>query len=159
MEVNDRHGAAAPDRDGRPPVRRSGGRHWQPIVILEERLSFETLVGLYRHADLMLVSSVYDGMNLVAKEYVASQVQEAGVLLVSEMAGAAEQLTDAVLINPYDLEGLADAVREALEMPAEERQRRMRSLRATVAAFDIHQWVEACLHDAGFPIGAPEAVS
>lgn len=119
---------------------------WQPIEYLEGRIGLPTLVAYYRAAELALVSSVYDGMNLVAKEYVACQVEETGVLLVSQMAGAADELTDALIINPYDLEGVADAIRHALEMPVEERQRRMR---AHLAAHDVHAWVEGCLADAG----------
>ena len=96
-----------------------------------------------------MVSSVYDGMNLVAKEYAASQVDEQGVLLVSQMAGAADELTDALIINPYDPEGLADALKQALEMPEEERQRRMSAMRRHLQMYDIHAWVDRCLHDAG----------
>ena len=93
-------------------------------------MGLDTLVAYYRMADLALVSSVYDGMNLVAKEYVACQVNEHGVLLVSQMAGAAEELTQALVINPYDHEGVADAIREALEMPPDTRRDRMRGMRA-----------------------------
>jgi trehalose 6-phosphate synthase len=152
LEINDRHGWIA-QNGGRPTY------EWQPIVFLEERVDFDTLVAYYRYADLALVSSVNDGMNLVAKEYVAAQVDESGVLLVSHLTGAAEALTDAVIINPYDAEGLADAIRHALEMPQEERRRRMRALRASVEAFDIHEWVDACLSDAGLSVLNREPVS
>ena len=141
IELNDRHTRG---------LDRQVMREWQPVHLLEERVGFETLIAYYRHADFALVSSVNDGMNLVAKEYVASRVDDDGVLLVSEMAGAAEQLRDAILINPYDTEGLADAIRQALEMPLEERRRRMQALRASVQRQDIHHWVEGCLTDAGF---------
>jgi trehalose-6-phosphate synthase len=100
-------------------------------------------------ADLALVSSVYDGMNLVAKEYVACQVNEQGVLLVSQMAGAAEELTEALVINPYDHEGVADAIREALEMPPDTRRDRMRGMRAYLQSHDIRGWADDCLRDAG----------
>ncbi len=132
-EINDRYGQA----------------DWRPVVYLEGRIRFETLVAYYRMADLALVSSVNDGMNLVAKEYVASQVDEQGVLLVSQMAGAAEELTEALTINPYDVEGTADAVAQALEMPADERQRRMRTMRAYLQTHDIHAWVANCLREVG----------
>ena len=122
---------------------------WHPIEYLEGRIGFSTLVAYYRMADLALVSSVYDGMNLVAKEYASSQVDEQGVLLVSQMAGAADELTDALIINPYDPEGLADALKQALEMPEEERQRRMSAMRRHLQMYDIHAWVDRCLHDAG----------
>ena len=109
----------------------------------------DTLAAYYRMADLALVSSVYDGMNLVAKEYVASQVEEKGVLLVSHLAGAAEELTDALVINPYDPEGVADSIRQALEMPFGERRERMRRMRAYLEAHDIRAWADDCLRDAG----------
>lgn len=131
---------------------RYGTPNWRPLEYRETRIPFDTLVAYYRLADLALVSSVYDGMNLVAKEYVASQVDETGVLLVSQMAGAAEELTDALIINPYDPELLADTIHQALEMPAQERQRRMRAMRGYLEKHDIHAWVQACLHDAGVRI-------
>ena len=122
---------------------------WRPIEFREGRIGMNTLAAYYRMADLALVSSVYDGMNLVAKEYVASQVDEQGVLLVSHLAGAAEELTDALVINPYDLEGVADAIRQAIEMPVEERRHRMRRMRAYLETHDIRAWSDECLRDAG----------
>lgn len=122
---------------------------WRPIEFREGRIGLATLAAYYRMADLALVSSVYDGMNLVAKEYVACQVEEQGMLLVSQMAGAADELTDALVINPYDPEGVADAIREALEMPQEERRNRMRRMRAYLALHDIRAWADDCLRDAG----------
>jgi trehalose-6-phosphate synthase len=95
------------------------------------------------------VSSVNDGMNLVAKEYAASQVDESGVLLISQMAGAAEELTDALIINPYDAEGVADSIRQALDMPIDERRRRMHAMRQYLRIHDLYAWAEACLSDAG----------
>jgi trehalose 6-phosphate synthase len=122
---------------------------WQPIELREGRIGPDTLAAYYRMAELALVSSVYDGMNLVAKEYVACQVEEKGVLLVSQMAGAAEEMTDALVINPYDPEGVAEMMRRALEMPTEERSSRMRRMRAHLATHDIRAWADACLRDAG----------
>jgi trehalose 6-phosphate synthase len=130
---------------------RHGTESWRPIVYCEGRIPLDTLLAYYRMADLALVSSVYDGMNLVAKEYVASRVDETGVLLISQMTGSAEELTEALVINPYDLDGLADAIRQALEMPVEEQLRRMRVLRAHVQAHDVHAWVTQCLHDLDLP--------
>jgi len=133
-------------------ISRSGSRdasRWRPIEFREGRIGLDTLAAYYRMADLALVSSVYDGMNLVAKEYVSCQAEEKGVLLVSQMAGAAEELTDALVINPYDLEGVADAIRHALEMPLEERRSRMRRMRAYMATHDIKAWADECLRDAG----------
>jgi trehalose 6-phosphate synthase len=138
LDINDRH---RPEDDL--------FEKWQPILYLEDRIAFDLLVAYYRLADVAVVSSVNDGMNLVAKEYAAAQVDESGVLLISQMAGAAEELTDALIINPYDAEGLADSIRQALEMPADERRRRMRAMRAYLQAHDLHAWVEGCLSDVG----------
>jgi trehalose 6-phosphate synthase len=150
FEVNDRHSFARQKQE-------SGAvEGWRPIEYLEGKIDFDTLVAYYRLADLGLVSSVYDGMNLVAKEYIASQVDERGVLLVSQMAGSAEELTDALIINPYDPDGLADAIREALEMPEEERRRRMRAMRAYLTRHDLYAWADGCLQAAGLsPSGRP----
>ena len=133
-------------------ITRSGSRdaaRWRPIEFREGRIGLDTLAAYYRLADLALVSSVYDGMNLVAKEFVSCQADEKGVLLVSHLAGAAEELTDALVINPYDLEGVADSIRQALEMPPEERQNRMRRMRDYLATHDIKAWADECLRDAG----------
>ena len=120
---------------------------WRPIEFREGQIGRETLAAYYRMADLALVSSVYDGMNLVAKEYVACQVEEQGVLLVSHMAGAAEELSDALVINPYDHEGVAEAIRDALEMPPGERHTRMHRMRAYLAAHDLRAWADDCLRN------------
>lgn len=140
LEINERHRSV----DGEVPEK------WQPIVYREERISFELLVAYYRLADVALVSSVNDGMNLVAKEYVASQIDSSGVLLISQMAGAAEELTEALIINPYDAEGLGDKIREALQMPIEECRRRMGAMRQYLQTHDLYAWAEACLGHAGF---------
>ena len=139
LEINDRH---RPAEDGL-------SEKWQPIVYLEERIPLDLLVAYYRLADVAVVSSVNDGMNLVAKEYVAAQVDEAGVLLVSQLAGAAQELTDALIINPYDPEGVADSLKAALEMPLAERRRRMHAMRSYLETHNLQRWVEDCLADAG----------
>jgi trehalose 6-phosphate synthase len=120
---------------------------WKPIEYIEGRISRYTLAAYFRMADLAIVSSVYDGMNLVAKEFVASQVDERGVLLLSHMAGAADEMASALMINPYDREGLADAIKQALEMPEEEKRRRIRTMREYLARHDIHAWTDECLRD------------
>src|SRR3546814_14955950 len=89
----------------------------------------EEMVALFLAADFRLVTALRDGMNLVAKEYVASRVDNRGVLLLSEFAGAADELGSAILINPHDIDGLKDAIMRAVEMPAAEQGRRMRALR------------------------------
>ncbi len=136
-EINDRVGAPLETKQ----------RGWKPIEYIEGRVTPHTLAAYYRMADVALVSSVYDGMNLVSKEYVASQVDETGVLMVSHLAGASEELMGAVVINPYDQEGMADSIRYALEMPAEQRRHRMRLMRHYLKKHDIHQWAESCLED------------
>ncbi|MEW6544548.1 MAG: trehalose-6-phosphate synthase [Nitrospirota bacterium] len=128
---------------------RFGRGGWRPIEYLEGRIGFVERVAYYRMAELALASSACDGMNLTAKEYVASQFDGNGLLLVSQMAGAAEELTDALVINPYDLEGTADAIAQALEMPTEERRRRMRAMRGYLRIHDIHAWTASCLREAG----------
>ena len=101
------------------------------------------LVAMYRAADVLLVTSLRDGMNLVAKEFVASRSDEDGVLVLSEFAGAASELGEALRINPYDIDRTAATILRALTMPARERRVRMRALRERVAAGDIHRWADS----------------
>ena len=115
---------------------------WSPIRYLYRSVPQTTLLALYRAADVMLVTPVRDGMNLVCKEFVASRVDEDGVLVLSEFAGAADELTDALLVNPYDVDGVADAIHAALTMPGADRRRRMRALRAQVTEHDVHLWAD-----------------
>ena len=103
------------------------------------------MVALHRLANFFVVSSLHDGMNLVAKEFVASRTDEDGVLVLSRFTGAARELTDAVLVNPFCMEELAAAIAPALEMPKEERQRRMRKLRANVRKNNIYRWASELL--------------
>ena len=100
----------------------------------------EEMVALYLAADVMLVTALRDGMNLVAKEYVASRFDEDGVLVLSEFTGAADELRQAVLVNPHDIEGLKDAMLQAIEMPLAERRSRMRSMRKKVHENDVQKW-------------------
>jgi trehalose 6-phosphate synthase/phosphatase len=113
---------------------------WAPIQYLHRSVPTTTLVALYRAADVMLVTPVRDGMNLVAKEFVACRADEDGVLILSEFAGAADELTDARIVNPYDVDGVADAIHDALNLPGAERRTRMRRLRDTVFGHDVHAW-------------------
>jgi trehalose 6-phosphate synthase/phosphatase len=113
-----------------------------PIHYLYRSVSPQQLVALYRAADVMLVTPIRDGMNLVAKEFVASRVDEDGVLLLSEFAGAAEELGDAMIVNPYDVDGMVNAMRRALSMTREERGDHMRAMRASVLPRDVHQWAQ-----------------
>ncbi len=117
-----------------------GTVHSVPIHYLYRSFNERQLVGLYRAADVMLVTPTRDGMNLVAKEFCAARPDEDGVLILSEFAGAATELREAVIVNPYDVDAMADAIEHALELPVEERRRRMRALRAQVKSRDVHWW-------------------
>ncbi len=113
---------------------------WTPIHYLHRAVTPTTLVALYRAADVMLVTPVRDGMNLVAKEFIASRGDEEGVLILSEFAGAADELRDAYIVNPYDVDGVATAIHDALSLPHDERRPRLRRLRAQVFGHDVHRW-------------------
>jgi alpha,alpha-trehalose-phosphate synthase [UDP-forming] len=122
-EINDRFGTA----------------EWRPVHLVKQSLPVERLAVLYRLADVCIVSSLQDGMNLVAKEYVASQVDRNGVLVLSRFAGAAEAMADATLVNPYDPEGCALAVRDALTLPPDVRAEAMRRLQGSLTT--IYDWM------------------
>ena len=113
---------------------------WIPVRYFYRTLPQDELITYYRAADVALITPLMDGMNLMSKEYVATR--EGCVLILSEFAGAAEQLKEAILVNPYDREKVADSIRSALEMSSEERKRRSQSLRAGVEKFDIYWWLE-----------------
>lgn len=134
-------------------VGRINGAHGSPtrlpVHMLHQGVPFEELVALYRAADIMLVTPLRDGMNLVAKEYCATRTDDSGVLILSEFAGAAVSLREAVLVNPYDIGAMADAIHRALAMPAAERSARMRALRRRVAGQDVHRWAAAFLDALG----------
>ncbi|MCI0569871.1 MAG: bifunctional alpha,alpha-trehalose-phosphate synthase (UDP-forming)/trehalose-phosphatase [Myxococcaceae bacterium] len=116
-----------------------------PIHYLYRSIPQNTLVALYRGADVMYVTPLRDGMNLVAKEFVASRPDGDGVLVLSEFAGVAGELADALKVNPYDVEGMARALHEALHMPEAERRSRMGRMRARVLEHDVHRWVHGFL--------------
>jgi trehalose 6-phosphate synthase/phosphatase len=111
-----------------------------PVHYVHQSVSQRDLVALYCAADVMLVTPLRDGMNLVAKEFVAARTDDDGVLVLSEFAGAAAELNGAMTVNPYDVEGVADTIQRALSMPVEERRARMRGLRRRVAEHDVHAW-------------------
>jgi trehalose-6-phosphate synthase len=115
-------------------------RNWKPIIFLNRQHSHIEIERYYRTADVCLVTSLHDGMNLVAKEFVAARADEQGVLVLSRFAGAARELRDAVMVNPYDIERTADAIRYALEMEPEERTARMQRLRKVVKEQNIYRW-------------------
>jgi trehalose 6-phosphate synthase/phosphatase len=121
---------------------------WSPIRYLVRSLPPDELATLYRQADVALVTPLRDGMNLVAKEYIASQIENDGVLVLSELAGAAEELQEALVVNPFDIGAVADALHRALTMPEDERRARMSALRDRVRARDVHAWVRGFLESA-----------
>ncbi len=114
---------------------------WQPVQHFYRSFPERLLSALYKMADVALVTPLRDGMNLVAKEYIASRVDGRGVLVLSEMAGAARELSEALIINPNDVWGVADALHTALTMPEEEQRRRTGAMQALIKKFDVHHWV------------------
>jgi trehalose 6-phosphate synthase/phosphatase len=120
-----------------------GTPRWVPVHYIFRGLAAADLVALYRAADVMLVTPLRDGMNLVAKEFVASRTDGDGVLVLSEFAGAAWELPEALQVNPYDADGTAELIFRALTMEPEERRARLAPLRERVATFDVHRWVSS----------------
>ncbi len=136
---------------------RFGAEDWVPIRYLFRAYSQRDLAAFYREADVCLVSPLRDGMNLVAKEYVAAQTGDPGVLVLSRFAGAAAELRDALIVNPYDIEGTARALARALDMPLEERARRQAALLAPVMEHTAARWAEGFLRDLGRATPAHES--
>ena len=117
-----------------------GTPDWQPILYLLEQFSQADLQMLFRMANGCVVSSLHDGMNLVAKEFVSVRTDDQGVLVLSVFTGAARELTDAVIVNPFDVESLSNGLMQALTMPADEQRRRMSKMRSIVTEHDIYAW-------------------
>ena len=113
---------------------------WKPIILLNRQHSHKEIEPYYRAADLCLVTSLHDGMNLVAKEFVATRSDERGVLILSCFTGAARELRDALQVNPYDIDQTAEAIRAALEMQPEEKQLRMQRMRKLVREKNVYRW-------------------
>lgn len=126
---------------------RHGQGSWRPIVFINEHYGPERVYSLYRMAAGCVVSSLHDGMNLVAKEFVAARDDYQGVLVLSQFTGAARELTDAVLINPYAVDEFADALYLALTMPADEQEQRMRRMRQAVEDNNIYRWAGTLLSE------------
>jgi alpha,alpha-trehalose-phosphate synthase [UDP-forming] len=118
---------------------------WKPIVLLERQHSHKEIEPYYRAADLCLVTSLHDGMNLVAKEFVATRQDERGVLILSCFTGAARELRDALQVNPYDVDQTAEAIRTALEMNAEEKQERMQRMRKNIREYNVYRWAASLI--------------
>ena len=134
-------------------VERINGRfataEWKPIVLIGKHQPPEQVFELYRAADFCIVNSLHDGMNLVAKEFVAARDDEDGVLILSTFAGAARELVEAILVNPFDVAETAAAIRRALEMPREQRLLRMQLMRRTIKENNVYRWAGRMLTDAG----------
>lgn len=113
---------------------------WMPVVFLKAHHSHEEINRFYKASDICMVTSLHDGMNLVAKEYIASRSDEDGVLILSQFTGAARELKDAVIINPYDIEEMADAIYTSLNMDTNERTERMKRMHAAVKEHNIYRW-------------------
>jgi trehalose 6-phosphate synthase len=128
--------------------RRFGREGYQPIILLIEHHDAKDVYAYYRAADLCYVSSLHDGMNLVAKEFVSAREDERGVLVLSQFTGAARELTEALIVNPYDIEQCAVALNLALTMPSDEQRARMRSMRNLVQEFNVYRWAGRMLIDA-----------
>ena len=116
-------------------------------MLLKRHHSHEEIDRYYRAASVCLVTSLHDGMNLVAKEFVASRDDERGVLVLSTFAGAAHQLSDALLVNPYDIAQVSEAIHHALQMPEDEQARRMQRMRRDVKEHNVYRWAASLLGD------------
>ena len=132
---------------------------WKPILLLRRHHSHQEISRYYRAASVCLVTSLHDGMNLVAKEFIAARDDDKGVLILSTFAGAALQLPDALLVNPYDVQQLASAIHRALEMSEEEQIARMRHMRGSIREHNIYRWAASLLSDlTEIRIDSPERV-
>jgi trehalose-6-phosphate synthase len=120
-------------------------KNWQPILLLKKHHSHEEIIPFYESANFCMVTSLHDGMNLVAKEYIASRSNNDGVLILSQFAGASHELHSALVINPYDIEQSADAIYTALQMPADQQRQRMKQMRRMVMSNNVYLWASSIL--------------
>jgi trehalose 6-phosphate synthase len=120
---------------------------WKPVILIDRQCNHEEVNRWYRAADICLVTSLHDGMNLVAKEYLAARDDEDGVLVLSKFTGAAVELGDSLLVNPYDIEGVAEAIHRGLEMARAERRTRMQRMRKHVREHNVYRWAASVLGD------------
>ncbi|MDP3017891.1 MAG: trehalose-6-phosphate synthase [Deltaproteobacteria bacterium] len=119
--------------------------HWSPILFLREHIPFLSMLAFYKMSSFCIVSSLHDGMNLVAKEYIAAKTDSDGVLILSRFTGASRELNEALLVNPYAVDEFAQTIREAIEMLPEEVSRRMKKLREIVRERNIYRWADQIL--------------
>jgi trehalose 6-phosphate synthase len=133
-------------------VRRINGKfatdHWKPIVLIDHHQEPREVFELFRAADFCIVNSLHDGMNLVAKEFVAARDDQDGVLILSTFAGASRELPEALLVNPFDVSETAAAMRDAMHMSRDERRERMKLMRRTVKENNVYRWAGRMLMDA-----------
>ncbi|HSH66721.1 MAG TPA: trehalose-6-phosphate synthase, partial [Bacteroidia bacterium] len=115
-------------------------KNWKAILLLKRHHSHEEINPFYSSANFCMVSSLHDGMNLVAKEFVAARNNNDGALILSRFAGASQELQGALIVNPYDIEKSADAIKAALEMPADEQYQRMKQMRQVIVGHNIYSW-------------------
>lgn len=120
-------------------------KNWQPILFLKKHHSHEEIIPFYRSSSFCMVTSLHDGMNLVAKEFIAERDNNDGTLILSQFAGASHELHGALIINPYDIEKSADAIKTALEMPIETQQQKMKQMRRMVMSHNVYSWASAIL--------------
>jgi alpha,alpha-trehalose-phosphate synthase [UDP-forming] len=134
------HIAADVESEAERINRRFQTRHWKPIILLQKHHNHKEIGAFYRASDVCMVTSLHDGMNLVAKEFVASRDDGGGAVILSRFAGASQELLDALVVNPYDTDQVGEAIRMALEMAPEERRSRMRRMRRIVLENNIFRW-------------------
>ncbi|HPN65088.1 MAG TPA: trehalose-6-phosphate synthase, partial [Candidatus Goldiibacteriota bacterium] len=124
-----------------------GTENWKPFIYIKKHLSYSEILPFYTMADLCIVSSLHDGMNLVAKEFVSAKKDNDGVLILSSFAGASRELEEALIINPYSAEEFADAIYSGLEMDIDERKRRMESMREVVGEGNVYKWAGSIIDE------------
>ena len=124
-----------------------GTMSWTPVYYFYRGFPFQSLSAFYTMSDVALVTPLRDGMNLVCKEYIASKKDQTGVLILSEMAGAAKEMSEAIIVNPHDVNQIVDALHQALTMPKEEQQRRNYELQNILRRYDIHHWVHVFMQE------------
>jgi trehalose 6-phosphate synthase len=118
---------------------------WTPVKYFYQRIPFETLLQYYMTADVALVTPIVDGMNIVVKEYIAAK--DLGVVILSEFAGAAEELTEAIIVNPHDIQAMSEAIKQAVEMSDEEIKKRFLALKRKVRRRDVNWWMDRFFHE------------
>ncbi len=122
-------------------------KRWKPILYMKRHHEHRDIWPFYRHADFCMVTSLHDGMNLVAKEFISVRDDEDGALILSQFTGASSELRDAILVNPYDIDGMAEAIRTAVAMPTDERKARMARMRQAVREHNIYRWAGLLLSE------------